>query len=543
MNSPSSSANNRSEKVSPMKTQASTQKNSTSESKSKKDASSQKNVQSAGIKNVASPQKLPQNSGITNFQSPGIKNVVSPQKLSQSAGIGDKNKNITSPSKNQPFYNLKGQPISQEETKNETNMQKIEHHSELPKVEHQSNNEGIPNPQQMDINEKIIQTKDKAPHEMKDVTQELANFRENGNPENGHQPEHHQQKIVDEEKHYLITESKNPEPQKMDIEKEISEKKHELSSHANENHTMTETKNLQNLATSHPNTDEVRKEEVKIDNPPNNNKKTLQKSAPFDVDKGKSPKEEEKNELSANHKRTFSENKAKPQMPPNVALYLGAKSSWWCQWDIEDLLNRKGDYNFLEGSHSFVQWLFPNHFSSAFNSSSYALTLSEAREFRSNDLIAKRLMKAYDLMFDFYGFQIKNNEIVRIDGDFKERYNETIAYPTHNHLRIRRILAHLNVVGFRELAIKVVNFLQKEVEKKDSGLGYIKRVVMETWSKYGEIDENNEEQVKSLLSNCYPYEGVFGKKMGTKEGRKELIGYLHEKSVWYTLSEEEKSNL
>jgi len=33
----------------------------------------------------------------------------------------------------------------------------------------------------------------------------------------------------------------------------------------------------------------------------------------------------------------------------------------------------------------------------------------------------------------------------------------------HNHLRVRRILAHLNIVGFRAYAIELVHFLEKEM--------------------------------------------------------------------------------
>lgn len=503
INSPSSLPKHGQEKGAPMKTQAIFEKSNKIVDKSK----DYKKAQSAGI-----PQKSSQSPGISNFQSPGIKkNAATPQKTSQNTGTS------TSEAKNQVF-NLKGKPILPEERKNESIMQKDHNNAELHPTPSKKNEEI----KDALIEEEISQSKPIKEKEMNNETQESENFE--GNRKND-----------------LKTESIKPEPHKIEIEEEISGENNELA-HENNEKSMNEVKNSQNLATSHPNAEQLKNEEENIENLPKNNKGNLQKSAPFNSDKEKLPKEEEKNNRFLNHKRTLSETNSKPQMTPNLALYLGIKSSL-CQWDIKYLLNRKGDYDFLEGSHSFVQWLFPNHFSSAFNSSSYALTLEEARRFRTEEIIAKRLMIAYDLMFDFYGFQLKNNEIRRIDGNFKERYNETIAYPTHNHLRIRRILAHLNVVGFRDLAIKVVKFLREEVQKPDSGLGYIRRVVMEVWSKYGEIDENNEEQVKSLLSNCYPMEGVYGKKMWSKEGRKELLRYLQEPSIWYSLSEEEKSDL
>ena len=56
---------------------------------------------------------------------------------------------------------------------------------------------------------------------------------------------------------------------------------------------------------------------------------------------------------------------------------------------------------------------------------------------------------------------------------FKDRYNKALAPrfgtrsnpkgSNHNWLRIRRILAHLIVAGFRRYAIELVSFLEKEI--------------------------------------------------------------------------------
>jgi len=243
--------------------------------------------------------------------------------------------------------------------------------------------------------------------------------------------------------------------------------------------------------------------------------------------------EETKAESKINKKKRLSSadnDKICKILSPNLAFYLN-KPSQSCPWDFEALLNKKGNYDFLEFNHSFIQWLFPNHFSSAFNSNSYALTPQEASLFRKNPRIAQNLLKAYDMIFDFYGLKFEKNEFIRSE-HYKTRYYETIAYPSHNHLRIRRILAHLNVVGFREIAIKLINFLMEEVLKKDSGLGYIKNVVNGVWRKYGEIDENNEEEVMALLGNCFP-KNEYYQELRDDRGRRKLLAILNEKSVCF----------
>ncbi len=47
-------------------------------------------------------------------------------------------------------------------------------------------------------------------------------------------------------------------------------------------------------------------------------------------------------------------------------------------------INRSKDYDKLEDNHSYIQWLFPNFYGSAFNSSAYKLEEEEAEEFRTN---------------------------------------------------------------------------------------------------------------------------------------------------------------
>jgi len=51
---------------------------------------------------------------------------------------------------------------------------------------------------------------------------------------------------------------------------------------------------------------------------------------------------------------------------------------------IIELFLRRGNYKELETNHSYIQWLFPNFYKSAFNSDASPLTEDEAEIFRSN---------------------------------------------------------------------------------------------------------------------------------------------------------------
>lgn len=90
---------------------------------------------------------------------------------------------------------------------------------------------------------------------------------------------------------------------------------------------------------------------------------------------------------------------------------------------------------------------------------------------------------------------------------------------------MRRILAHLNVVGFRQYAIELVDFLEIEMfgekgghqkhldEPRPLSIEYIKKIksnplfaiikydVFHEWKMYGEV--NTPEEIEKLHKNCF----------------------------------------
>ena len=179
---------------------------------------------------------------------------------------------------------------------------------------------------------------------------------------------------------------------------------------------------------------------------------------------------------------------------------------------IENILNYwHGNYKLLEEHHGYIQWLFPNLYQSQFNSDSSSLTRNEMTRFRESEIIAERLVRSYKLILDFYGIKLVNEETGELNRseDYKKRYCATFLTKYHNHLRMRRILMHLNNVGFRRYAIQLVNFLKREMginctktKLRDFPLKDILKLNgVQIWFIYGD-HEGDLAKKKLLDKNC-----------------------------------------
>jgi hypothetical protein len=212
----------------------------------------------------------------------------------------------------------------------------------------------------------------------------------------------------------------------------------------------------------------------------------------------------------------------------NVMFYLNKIPSRPQGDHIENILKYwKTDYKKLEIHHGYIQWLFPNFYGSAFNMDAFKLMPEEATIFRENIEVADRLVRAYELILGFFGMKLvdrKTGKLARAE-NYEERYKATLITSLHNHLRVRRILAHLNIVGFRNYAIELVNFLETEMfggkgaykvfkgESRPLSNDYIRSIktnplfaiirydVFKDWKIYGECTSNEEREI--LYKNCF----------------------------------------
>ncbi len=132
---------------------------------------------------------------------------------------------------------------------------------------------------------------------------------------------------------------------------------------------------------------------------------------------------------------------------------------------IDELHARwRGAYNTLEERHGFIQWLFPIR-EAGVNSSSQVLQNHEIAAMRQDPAVVKRLLTSFDVMLDFYGFQVKESssvvEVSKTD-DWAARFTNLVQNP-HNNLRITRMLKCMGEMGLEDHKLAWLRALEVEV--------------------------------------------------------------------------------
>jgi hypothetical protein len=138
------------------------------------------------------------------------------------------------------------------------------------------------------------------------------------------------------------------------------------------------------------------------------------------------------------------------------------------------------DYENLEDVHNFIQWLFPLEEASAFNWSAPVLTKEDIEIFRDSRELKQNLIKSFDLMLGFYGFQRDDTTITKAN-NYDERIQNWLDYGNHNYLRITRILKCLCTLGLREYAQSFFKALEGVYNENQDQVGnsydYWKRAI------------------------------------------------------------------
>jgi len=157
---------------------------------------------------------------------------------------------------------------------------------------------------------------------------------------------------------------------------------------------------------------------------------------------------------------------------PIVIFYLGRSADHEGR-RLEDIWtwdNRK-----LEGTHDYIQWLFPLREMSPFNQDAPILTSEAIDEFLKNDELRKRVRTSLEIMLKFYGLKsvVTANGIIEISKahDFDERCREWITPCNHNFLRLTRIIKSLKILGLLNWALALFSCLEKIYRMNSSEIG------------------------------------------------------------------------
>ncbi|MEH2375639.1 opioid growth factor receptor-related protein [Nostoc sp.] len=101
----------------------------------------------------------------------------------------------------------------------------------------------------------------------------------------------------------------------------------------------------------------------------------------------------------------------------------------------------------LECTHDYIQWLFPLPERSAFNRDAPIVDKEIIQAFQSNPHLRQNLLRSLTVMLQFYGLQRHQGNdgkiVVSQSEDYPNRKREWVCIFDHNYLRITRILKYL----------------------------------------------------------------------------------------------------
>lgn len=122
-------------------------------------------------------------------------------------------------------------------------------------------------------------------------------------------------------------------------------------------------------------------------------------------------------------------------------------------------------YTQLENRHDYIQWLFPSPERSRFNAQSTPLSVAEAEAIQADDGAMTRIRRAYQLIVDFWGFELVDLEIgtLRCSAVCEARFANLNTAFNHNFMRISRVLNCLNATGWKHYVQPMLKALYIEV--------------------------------------------------------------------------------
>lgn len=119
----------------------------------------------------------------------------------------------------------------------------------------------------------------------------------------------------------------------------------------------------------------------------------------------------------------------------------------------------------LEGTHDFIQWLFPLPEPSSVNADAPLLTPDDIQAFTTDSSLRDELLRSFAVMLRFYGFAVQEDAASRAPAivrakTFTERRAIWLRPHSHNFLRITRILRALRLLGCAGHAVAFLRALE-----------------------------------------------------------------------------------
>jgi hypothetical protein len=129
------------------------------------------------------------------------------------------------------------------------------------------------------------------------------------------------------------------------------------------------------------------------------------------------------------------------------------------------------DDRWLETTHDYVQWLFPLYEPSGVLPSAPRIDAEVAAAFATDERLRQTLHESLLRMLSFYGLADRDGRIGK-GPNWPERKANWFTRPTHNNLRITRILKCLCALGLRADAERLAACLEvMRTTEADCGVG------------------------------------------------------------------------
>ena len=141
---------------------------------------------------------------------------------------------------------------------------------------------------------------------------------------------------------------------------------------------------------------------------------------------------------------------------------------------LADILAK--DDLWLEVTHDYIQWLFPNRVPSRVVPDAPVVTREVQAAFANDEILRQHLKASFHRMLAFYGLATAESGIVKA-GNWEVRKPNWFVADTHNNLRITRILKSLTLLGLKNEATAFQAGLLRLVESEpDCGIGETARL-------------------------------------------------------------------
>ncbi len=155
-------------------------------------------------------------------------------------------------------------------------------------------------------------------------------------------------------------------------------------------------------------------------------------------------------------------------MNPLLAFYRGNAADSHGRY-VRQILQH--DDQWLESTHNFIQWLFPNRAPSGVAPEAPVITDEVKAAFLQEPGLRNQLHECLARMLAFYGLTRAGEAIVK-GGNWEQRKPNWFLHDTHNNLRITRILKCLCELGLADEAQALLQaLLALRASEPDCGIG------------------------------------------------------------------------